>query len=77
MAQSIIDRTLDLASLSTLNDAEIRKELTKIKGIGDWTVDIYLIMALQRQDVFPSKDLAVAIAVKEIKNLSVRPTASE
>ena len=77
LAQSIIDRTLDLASLSTLNDAEIRKELTKIKGIGDWTVDIYLMMALQRQDVFPSKDLAVAIAVKEIKNLSVRPTASE
>ena len=77
LAQSIIDRTLDLASLTTLDDAEIRQELTKIKGIGDWTVDIYLMMALQRQDVFPSKDLAVAIAVKEIKNLPARPTKSE
>ena len=35
------------------------------------------MMALQRQDVFPSKDLAVAIAVKEIKNLPARPTKSE
>ena len=77
LAQSIIDGTLELAGLSTLDDVEIRKELTKIKGIGDWTVDIYLMMALQRQNVFPSKDLAVAIAVKEIKNLSARPTASE
>ena len=77
LAQSVIDGTLDLASLTKLDDAEIRKELTKIKGIGDWTVDIYLMMALQRQDVFPSKDLAVAIAVKELKNLPTRPTASE
>ena len=77
LAQSLINRTLDLASLTTLNDAEIRQELTKIKGIGDWTVDIYLMMALQRPDVFPSKDLAVAIAVKEIKNLPARPTARE
>ena len=77
LAQSIIDGTLDLAYISTLDDAEIRKELTKIKGIGDWTVDIYLMMALQRLDVFPSKDLAVAIAVKEIKKLSARPTANE
>ena len=77
LAQSIIDGTLDLTRLSTLDDAEIRKELTKTKGIGDWTVDIYLMMALQRLDVFPSKDLAVAIAVKEIKNLPARPTASE
>ena len=77
LAQSVLDGTLDLAHLTTLHDAEIRKELTKIKGIGDWTVDIYLMMALQRQDVFPSKDLAVAIAVKEIKNLPARPTVSE
>ena len=77
LAQSVLDGTLDLASLTTMEDAEIRKELTKIKGIGDWTVDIYLMMALQRPDVFPSKDLAVAIAVKELKNLPARPTANE
>lgn len=77
LAQAVADRTLNLARLSSLNDRAIRDELTGIKGIGDWTVDIYLMMALQRQDVFPTKDLAVAIAVKEIKNLATRPQAAE
>lgn len=77
LAQAVVDRTLDLASLEKLADGEIRQKLTAIKGIGNWTVDIYLMMALQRQDVFPSKDLAVAIAVKEIKDLTVRPQVAE
>ena len=77
LAQSNLDGTLDLAELNKLDDREIRAQLTAIKGIGDWTVDIYLMMALQRQDVFPSKDLAVAIAVKEIKHLATRPQAAE
>jgi DNA-3-methyladenine glycosylase II len=77
LAQSVIDHTLDLTSLEKLPDLEIRKKLTVIKGIGNWTVDIYLMMALQRQDVFPSKDLAVAIAVQEIKDLPTRPPAAE
>ena len=76
LAQTILDG-LDLRSLEKLPEAEIRQQLTAIKGIGDWTVDIYLMMALQRQDVFPSKDLAVAIAVKEIKNLPKRPVTTE
>ncbi len=77
LAQAIADRTIDLASLHELDDAAIRKKLTAIKGIGDWTVDMYLMMALQRLDVFPSKDLAVAIAIKEIKNLTTRPKVAE
>ena len=77
LARSIIDRQLDLKKLSELDNRTIRQELTKIKGIGDWTVDIYLMMALQRLDVFPAKDLAVAIAVKEIKNLPQRPQTAE
>ena len=77
LAQTIIDGDLNLTEVSKLEDSEIRQRLTDIKGIGDWTVDIYLMMALQRQDVFPSKDLAIAIAVKEIKNLDTRPKAAE
>ncbi|MGF1590498.1 MAG: DNA-3-methyladenine glycosylase family protein [Pleurocapsa sp.] len=77
LAKAIINQTLNLAYLEKLDDCNVRKSLTQIKGIGDWTVDIYLMMALQRQDVFPAKDLAVAIAVQEIKDLSIRPTAVE
>ncbi|MBE9045255.1 DNA-3-methyladenine glycosylase 2 family protein [Pleurocapsales cyanobacterium LEGE 10410] len=77
LARTVMDRSLDLDSLTHLDDSAIREKLTSIKGIGNWTVDIYLMMALQRRDVFPSKDLAVAIAVKEIKNLTTRPKAAE
>lgn len=77
LAQAVIERTLDLTSLERLTDSEIRQKLTAIKGIGNWTVDIYLMMALQRPDIFPSKDLAVAIAVKEIKDFATRPTVVE
>lgn len=77
LAQTIIDGVLNLEELANLEDSTIRKKLIAIKGIGDWTVDMYLMMALQRLDIFPSKDLAVAIAVWEIKNLPTRPTISE
>lgn len=77
LALTVKDGTLNLAELAELDDSEIRRQLTAIKGIGNWTVDIYLMMALQRQDVFPSKDLAVAIAVKEIKGLATRPQVAE
>ena len=77
LAHAILGDRLDLDHLGKLDDLTIRKELKQIKGIGDWTVDMYLMMALQRNDIFPSKDLAVAIAVKEIKNLATRPKMTE
>ncbi|VEP16970.1 HhH-GPD family protein [Hyella patelloides LEGE 07179] len=77
LANAIISKQLDLKHLEKLDDLTIRNKLKQIKGIGDWTVDMYLMMALQRQDIFPSKDLAVAIAVKEIKNLPTRPKPAE
>ncbi|HHP7231877.1 MAG TPA: DNA-3-methyladenine glycosylase family protein [Xenococcaceae cyanobacterium] len=77
LAQAIISGQLNLKTLEILDDLTIRKKLIQIKGIGDWTVDMYLMMALQRQDVFPSKDLAVVIAIKELKNLPTRPKLQE
>ena len=77
LARTIMDNVLELNSLEQLDDERVREKLTSIKGIGDWTADMYLMMALQRQDVFPSKDLAVAVAVKEIKNLTTRPQKKE
>ncbi|WP_375506698.1 DNA-3-methyladenine glycosylase family protein [uncultured Nostoc sp.] len=65
---------LDLTKLQTMDETMIRTELKRLKGIGDWTVDIYLLMALQRPDVFPKGDLAIAIALQKLKNLATRPT---
>lgn len=77
LANAIINGQLDLVKLQTMDETTIRTELKRIKGIGDWTVDIYLLMALQRPDVFPKGDLALAIALQKLKKLSVRPTPEQ
>jgi DNA-3-methyladenine glycosylase II len=69
LAQAIISKQINLKNLSALDDADIRQQLKTIKGIGDWTVDVYLLFALQRTDVFPLGDLAMISALKEIKQL--------
>jgi DNA-3-methyladenine glycosylase II len=69
LATAIISRQINLRRLTTHEDSEIRHRLKTIKGIGDWTVDVYLIFALQRADVFPLGDLAMVTSLKEIKQL--------
>ncbi|HEV8285384.1 MAG TPA: DNA-3-methyladenine glycosylase 2 family protein [Chitinophagaceae bacterium] len=70
LAQAMVSKQINLKKLSILDDAEIRQQLKTIKGIGDWTVDVYLLFALQRTDVFPLGDLAMINALKEIKQLT-------
>ncbi len=74
LAQSIVDGILNLNALAAMDDASVRSELIKIKGIGRWTADIYLLMVLRRPDVWPTGDLALAVAAQRVKNLPVRPT---
>ena len=77
LARAIEQGDLRLNVLETMDDAAVRAELIKIKGIGPWTADIYLLMSLRRPDVWPSGDLALAAAVQRVKKLAVRPTVSE
>ena len=74
LAQSLIDKHLDLDVLNKQPDDEIRTELKKLKGIGDWTVDVYLLMGLQRSDIFPIGDLAMVNSMKKIKGLDKSTT---
>ncbi len=74
LAQAVIDRELDLNALNRIDDDDVRVELKKLKGIGDWTADIYLLMALRRPDVWPKGDLALLAAMQNLKGLSSRPT---
>ncbi|HTF31507.1 MAG TPA: hypothetical protein VK625_21770, partial [Flavitalea sp.] len=71
LAGEIVNGRLDLAELEILPDEDIRTTLTALKGIGNWTVDIYLIFALQRVDVFPIGDLAAVNAMKRLKSMPV------
>lgn len=77
LAIAISRGDLDLQELSLAEDATIRNQLKAIKGIGDWTVDIYLLMSLQRRDAFPKGDLGVILAYQKLKKLETRPTADE
>lgn len=77
LSRAVLDGRLDLKSLEDLTDAQIKHELKKIKGIGDWTADIYLLMALRRADVMPKGDLALQVAYKKLKRLERVPHADE
>lgn len=77
LARAVASGELDLAGLPNLPDEAARAELVNIKGIGRWTADIYLLMALLRPDVWPSGDLALAVAVQRVKQLDVLPKPNE
>ncbi|MGZ5218882.1 MAG: DNA-3-methyladenine glycosylase family protein [Chitinophagaceae bacterium] len=77
LATAIVSKQLNLEKLSLLPDEKIREELKRIKGIGDWTVDIYLLFSLQRTDIFPTGDLAMMNAFKEIKQLEKQVSKEE
>ncbi|HEX8734644.1 MAG TPA: hypothetical protein VF721_04925 [Pyrinomonadaceae bacterium] len=77
LARAILAGNLDLKALEKLPDAEAKHELKKIKGIGDWTADIYLLMAISRADVMPKGDLALHVAWKKLKNLEHAPGSEE
>ena len=77
LAQAIVSGSLDLAKLESVDDAAVRSELLKVKGIGPWTANIYLLMALRRPDVWPIGDLALASAAQKVKRLPTRPTPEE
>jgi len=77
LATAIITKKLNLKTLALLTDEEIRTELKKIKGIGDWTVDVYLMHALQRSDLFPLGDIALVNSLKHVKQLHPKTTKEE
>jgi DNA-3-methyladenine glycosylase II len=75
LAKAISSGKLNLESLNILPDEKVKTELKKINGIGDWTADIYLLMAMHRADVMPKGDLALHIAWQKLKNLENRPAS--
>lgn len=77
LARLVVEGRLDLRGLDGLDDDAARAELTRVKGVGDWTAEIYLLMALGRADAWPAGDLALAIAAERVKRLASRPTAPE
>jgi DNA-3-methyladenine glycosylase II len=66
LSEAILEERLDLERLHMLPDADVKSELIKLKGIGEWTSDIYLLMALLRPDVMPKGDIALHAAYSKL-----------
>lgn len=66
LSRAVIEKQIELESLNESEETAIRKDLTKIKGIGNWTADIYLMFCLQKKDIFPSGDIAVMKSALEL-----------
>lgn len=69
LAEAIIKKQVSLKKLSLLPDEEVREQLIRLKGIGHWTIDVYLMHVLQRTDLFPLGDIALVNSLKETKQL--------
>ncbi|WP_349315750.1 DNA-3-methyladenine glycosylase 2 family protein [Chitinophaga sp. MM2321] len=69
LAEAIQSRQFNPKAMEKLPDEEVRKKLVALKGIGNWTVDVYLMFVLRRADIFPIGDLAAVNALKQVKKL--------
>lgn len=59
LATKFIDKTIKEKKLRTMNDDDIRNHLILVKGIGHWTIDMFLMFALNRPNILPVGDLGV------------------
>lgn len=73
LATAFVDGTLDQDLLAAMEDEAAIGAIASVKGLGRWTAEIYLLFALQRLDVFPAGDIALAAAVTDLKGLAARP----
>lgn len=77
LSESIINKHIDLDGISYLSDADVKAELIKLKGVGEWTSDIYLLMALLRPDIMPRGDIALHEAYRKLTNADKRADSDE
>jgi DNA-3-methyladenine glycosylase II len=77
LAEAVLERRVDLDSLHKLPDEDVKTELVKLKGVGTWTAECYLLMVLLRPDIMPRGDIALHAAYQKLTNLERRPNSDE
>lgn len=77
LSQALVEKRLDLGRLARMSDADARAMLTGVKGLGAWSADVYLLMAMRRADIWPADDLALAVALTRIRAVQTRLKARE
>jgi DNA-3-methyladenine glycosylase II len=66
VAQRVINKELSFSSLPMKTDQQIRNELIQIKGVGNWSIDVYLMFCMQSQDIIPLGDIAIKNTLIEL-----------
>lgn len=72
LSEAVLSKELDLESLAFKDAEVVREELIKIKGIGDWTIDIYLMFCLNSLDIIPLGDITVVNTMKELLDIHAK-----
>ena len=76
-ASAVDEGRLELDALVDASDDEVRRRLIELPGIGPWTADVYLLLALRRADIWPVGAMALAASVGHVKRLATRPGPAE
>ncbi|MCJ9430567.1 DNA-3-methyladenine glycosylase family protein [Kordiimonas marina] len=77
LCDTVGDGTLDIAALPGMDDAEVIKAITAVKGLGVWSAHMFMMFSLGRPDIWPVGDLAVRVGIGRIVGLEDRPGEKE
>jgi DNA-3-methyladenine glycosylase II len=77
LAHAFLDGRLSAEALAAMDDRSAVATLTSVRGLGHWTAEVYLLFALQRDDVFPAGDVALAGALAHLRGLAARPRPAQ
>lgn len=69
LAQAVQDGSIDFNSFRNKDTEHVRAELITVKGIGNWTIDIYMMFSLQSPDILPLGDIGIVSAIKDLTGL--------
>jgi DNA-3-methyladenine glycosylase II len=77
LSQKILDKSLDLKKIDLMSDEEVIKHLVQVKGIGQWTAEMFLMFSLGRDDIFSYGDLALRNAMQRLYKMRAAPTPAQ
>ena len=77
LAQAVQSGHLDIAGLAAASNEEAIEAIMTLRGFGRWSAEIYLMLSLQREDIFPADDLALQVALGHLINLDQKPTPKQ
>jgi DNA-3-methyladenine glycosylase II len=77
IAEAIINKQIDLSTIDQFSDDEVILELIKLKGVGQWTAEMFLMFTLGRPDVFSTGDLGLQNAIIKLYKLENKPNKDQ